>query len=65
MKIKQIREIFQRRLLKYFKISMNFLKGFKVKYFIVHRYLLPLYARPLAIDFVHARTQQCFKKSIV
>jgi len=36
MKIKNFMKYFKEGVLKYFKISMNFLKYFKVKYFIVH-----------------------------
>jgi len=36
MKIKNFVKYFKEEVFKYFKISMNFFKYFKVKYFIVH-----------------------------
>jgi len=39
MKIKNFMKYFKEGVLKYFKISTNFFKYFKVKYFIVHPYL--------------------------
>jgi len=38
MKIKNFMKYFKEEVLKYCKISMNFFKYFKVKYFIVHPY---------------------------
>ena len=40
MKVKNFMKCFKEGVLKYFKISMKFFKYFKVKYFIVHLYLL-------------------------
>ena len=39
---------FKEGVLKYFKISMNFFKYFKLKYFIVHHYIL-------YIMYIHAK----------
>jgi len=39
LKITSFMKYFKKGVLKYFKIYMNFLKYFKVKYFIVHLYL--------------------------
>jgi len=39
MKIKNFMKYFKEGILKYLKISMKFLKYFKVKYFIVHLYM--------------------------